>query len=109
MLCRAEFLAPVVGDREGMDSTHVGLTKIRLYVPESALIGRSDSFAEVWILDESNERIRRQRVKLEDERREDYIRVGDGLRPGDRVVANPRPDLRAGERVAFAPNSTSKG
>ena len=109
MLCRAEFLAPVVGDREGMDSTHVGLTKIRLYVPESALMGRIDSFAEVWILDESNERIRRQRVKLEDERREDYIRVGDGLRPGDRVVANPRPDLRAGERVAFTPNSTTKG
>ena len=109
MLCRAEFLASVVGDREGMDSTHVGLTKIRLYVPESALMGRIDSFAEVWILDESNERIRRQRVKLEDERREDYIRVGDGLRPGDRVVANPRPDLRAGERVAFAANPASKG
>ena len=79
MLCRAEFLASVVGDRGEMNSTHAGSAKIRLYVPESALIGRSDSFAEVWILDESNERIRRQRVKLEDERREDYIRVETGF------------------------------
>ena len=31
-------------------------------------MGRTDSFAEVWILDESNERIRRK-VKLEDERK----------------------------------------
>jgi multidrug efflux pump subunit AcrA (membrane-fusion protein) len=78
------------------------VTAVRVYVPESALMEKSNNVAEVWVLDQSNERVERRRVSLDLDERDGYIRAREGLRPGDRVVANPPADLRAGERVIAA-------
>lgn len=99
MLCRAEFLSGVIGEGESGTSATGGLATVRVYVPEAALMERSEFVAEVWVLDQSGERVRKQSVALESENRDDYVRVREGLRPGDRVVADPPADLRAGERV----------
>lgn len=102
MLCRAEFLSAVVGDAGTGASEGKEVTTVRVYVPESALVERSNNVAEVWVLDYSNERVERRSVALDLDQRDDFIRVREGLRPGDRVVANPPADLRAGERVVAA-------
>ena len=102
MLCRAEFLSTAIGDAGAGISEWKEVTAVRVYVPESALMEKSNNVAEVWVLDQSNERVERRRVSLDLDERDGYIRAREGLRPGDRVVANPPADLRAGERVIAA-------
>lgn len=97
MLCRAEFLASTTAERVGLAN---GIARVRLYVPAASLLGASGATAEVWLVDESGERVRRQPVVLGSERREEFVRVQDGLKPGDRVVVNPPGDLEPGTRIA---------
>jgi RND family efflux transporter MFP subunit len=95
MLCRAEFLAPP-GAAGPVRSA--GGSRVAVFVPEAAVLD-SDGSASVWILDASGERALRQSIELTEERREGFVRIRAGLRPGDRVVVNPPEDLEAGERI----------
>ncbi|MGF1451647.1 MAG: efflux RND transporter periplasmic adaptor subunit [Opitutales bacterium] len=97
MLCRAEFLAAGGGDRAA--ERPAAMTRVRLYVPESALLGRSGTSAEVWVIGQDGERVRRKAITLAPESREGYTRVAEGLKPGERVVVNPPAGLESGERV----------
>ena len=98
MLCRAEFLAAAGSSDNRHDRTQQS-GNLRVYVPEVAFIQRNPTSAEVWVLADNGKRIRRQTVQLGTEIREGFIRVLEGLNPGDRVVAKPAPDLEAGMRV----------
>ena len=99
MLCRAEFLAAAgPSDTNRPDRTQPS-GNLRVYVPEIAFIQRNPSSAEVWVLAGSGKHIQRQTVQLGTETREGFVRVLEGLNPGDRVVARPAPDLEAGMRV----------
>ncbi len=95
MLCRAEFLAPYSGSQgKGIQSN----TRAAVYVPRSALIQQSGEVS-VWTLDASGKRITQQAVHVGLEERDGYLPIIDGLKPGDRVVLNPPPDLKEGDRV----------
>lgn len=95
MLCRAEFLPASAQAGEGREP--VG-ERVAVFVPESALLGEGAA-PTVWKLDASGQRAMRQSLELAGERREGYLRVRAGLKPGDRVVVNPPADLQAGERI----------
>ncbi len=105
MLCRAEFLNALASGENPAGMTSASTGGIRVYVPEAALLGRDADLAEVWRLDASGERVQRQSVRLGQERRERFLRVVEGLKPGDRVVLNPPANLEAGARVRPANES----
>jgi HlyD family secretion protein len=95
MLCRAEFLASTSSPQGGTASSSDGLA---LYVPQSALVETAEG-AAVWTLDASGTRATRRLIELGTDVRAGYQRVRRGLRPGERVVVRPPPDLKAGERL----------
>jgi len=103
MLCRAEFLAPVQPSDESSETTGSGggggVTRVDVFVPEAALVDRSDREAVVWTLDVEGRHLRRRSVRLGAEKREGYLAVESGLEPGDRVVVDPSRALAEGQRV----------
>lgn len=102
MLCRAEFLdalTTTAGEPTKPSPTSNQTNGVRVYVPESALVDRTDTSAAVWRLDDSSEFVQRQSVRLGRERRGHFVRVLEGLRPGDRVVVEPPSDLENQTRV----------
>jgi multidrug efflux pump subunit AcrA (membrane-fusion protein) len=121
MLCRAEFLAiarnlsPAAAGIRRATSTSLAAAegRVRVFVPNAALDTDSTSAdsveATVWRVDSSGLRIERQPITLGRERREDHRLVLDGLKPGDRVVLVPPPDLENGDRFRPAnPKSSSE-
>ena len=99
MLCRAEFLAPPA---QAGGTTLLGQpSAVRLYLPIAALLSNTGPEpAVVWKLDATRLRVVRQEVVTSGQARDGYLRVVEGLKPGDRVVLSPAPDIEAGERVA---------
>ncbi|MBD5777990.1 efflux RND transporter periplasmic adaptor subunit [Pelagicoccus sp. NFK12] len=102
MLCRAEFLATTAASNNPSLSSAQGPTRVRIFVPESALADQTGSQAHVWVVDASGKRIEKRRLELGGERRENYRLVITGLRAGDRVVTQPAADLQEGERIRQA-------
>lgn len=107
-LCRAEFLTggESSGSRADLNLER-GPGGLLLFVPEAALAGSTgpDRESTVWRLDPSGERLEKQRVRLGRESREGYVAILKGLLPGDRVVMNPGPGLKPGDRVREIPKS----
>ncbi|CAN5342785.1 HlyD family efflux transporter periplasmic adaptor subunit [soil metagenome] len=105
MLCRAEFLAPstttgsTTTGTAGSTATQSGAGRVKVFVPESALVDPSGGDAHVWALDGSGDRLVRLPITLGSERHGDHRLVVDGLRPGDRVVVDPPADLEPGQRA----------
>jgi len=104
MLCRAEFLKlqTTSGTSESAAATTTtasGGDRVQIYVPVDALADDGEQLENtVWKVDPSGSRVVPQRITLGREVREDHRLVLDGLKPGDRVVLNPPPNLEAGER-----------
>lgn len=99
MLCRAEFLAPRVAVETPGGAVVAVSGGLRIYVPERALTQVGGSRATVWKVDVTGTRLEAVEITLGEERREDHRLALEGLRPGDRVVLDPPPDLEAGERI----------
>lgn len=105
MLCRAEFLASTTTLANESKHSNVNTpARLRLYVPEAALVAGASTYAELWVLDSSSERIQRRSITLGQELRDGYIRVMEGLKPGDRIVVDPPADLESGMRVTAKPS-----
>ncbi len=103
MLCRAEFLAATAStdassEIKGGTSPATAGGRVVVFVPETALVNRKGSEAEAWTVDSEN-RLEQRSLKLGSEKRDGYLRVREGLLPGDRVVVDPSPDLAEGDRV----------
>lgn len=96
MLCRAEFLAVEQDGASGSAATPGG--RAAIFAPGSALSGDGRE-RRVWALDAGGKRLERRSVVVEPESRDGYLRVIEGLRPGEFVVSDPPNDLEAGERV----------
>lgn len=99
MLCRAEFLAPARQGAVAQGALGSATERVRLFVPEGALLDREGTRAGVWVLDEERRRVERREVTLGQQARAGFLRVREGLSPGDRVVVNPPEDLKSGMRV----------
>lgn len=75
---------------------------LRVYAPEAVLLNRDGDRAQVWIIEQG--RLGRSRVAAIREvtlgsRDGDFIQIRHGLQAGDRLIAKPPPDLKAGSRV----------
>ena len=106
MLCRAEFLeSGDSGDADVLREPRASssIDRISVYAPIAAFSG-GQSEGEVWKVDASGDHVVLQPITLGGETREDFRRVLDGLKPGDRVVLNPPADLKTGDR--FRPLTT---
>lgn len=95
MLCRAEFLSTGGSGLGGGDPSG---SRVAIYLPEAALV-ESGGESFVWLQDGSGERVIRRKLNQLGERRDGFVHVLDGLKPGDRVVMNPSADFAEGERI----------
>ena len=76
---------------------------MRLLVPESVLLSRKDNTARAWIVEHESNRAEliavMRDLKLAGKSWEGYVDVVEGVRPGDRLIADPPSNLRSGMRV----------
>lgn len=86
MLCRVEFL--------GVASTGTTSTQgVATWIPEPAAKDGS-----AWVCDPESKRVSKRSIKPTNEKREGYVRISEGLRPGEWVVLSPA-NLNDGQRV----------
>ncbi len=95
MLCRVEFLG-AVSDSNNSSASESG--DLALWIPAKSL-----SENAVWIFDADNSRISKRMVKPSTEIRDNYVRIQEGLRPGEQVVLSPA-NFHEGQRIK--PNFT---
>jgi len=93
MLCRVEFMET----RNPSSPARTALT-LATWIPQNSLT--TDA---VWVCDPESKRVGKRSVTASGETRDGYVRISDGLRPGEWIVLSPR-DLRDGQRVR--PNLT---
>lgn len=90
MLCRVEFLG---SETETSHSPANEPGDLALWIPAGAL-----SENAVWIFDADSSRISKRMVKPSTEIRDNYVRIQEGLRPGEQVVLSPA-NLHEGQRI----------
>jgi HlyD family secretion protein len=76
MLCRVEFVA--------MTTSPTATGSIATWIPESAA---NDKIA--WVCDPESKRVSKREIKRTTEIRDGYLRIAEGLRPGEWVVLAP--------------------
>lgn len=86
MLCRVEFMSSA---RAGSTSPQ----SVSTWIPQAAA---SDTSA--WVCDPESNRVSKRDIQKSPETREGFIRVSQGLRPGEWVVLSPA-NLNDGQRV----------
>lgn len=86
MLCRVEFFGNATGSGPAAAS-------LALWIPQSALADGA-----VWVCDPESKRVSKRSVSSTTEQRDGFIRISEGLRPGEQVVLSPK-SLRDGQRV----------
>jgi len=91
MLARVKFLSAATSE--------VAPTTQRLYAPER-WIDRREGKAAAWVADISRGVAVRRSITLGDGRVRDWIEVLDGLRAGDRLIAEDPATLKDGLRIA---------
>ena len=89
MLCRVEFLEGHHSQQEGATSRGA----LSTWAPESAI--NDDS---VWVVDPQSKRLEQRSIKTTGESRDGYLKVAEGLKPGEWVVLSPQ-GLSEGQRV----------
>ncbi len=90
MLCRVEFLAIA---QTTSSSSSLATGSITTWIPESAA---GDGGA--WVCDPESKRVSKRTIRKSAETRDGFVRVNEGLRPGEWVVLSPQ-DLNDGKRV----------
>jgi len=90
MLCRVEFLENTT--TAGTNSSR-SVGSLSTWIPEASF---ADGFA--WVCDSESKRVTKRAVTSASEKRDGFIRISEGLRPGEWVVLSPK-NLRDGKRV----------
>jgi multidrug efflux pump subunit AcrA (membrane-fusion protein) len=95
-----------VGARDSAAAGGTGTAQtdgLRLLVPENILIDRAGEKAKAWVVDQSGSSVLAvlREVSLAGGGVDDEgnVEVVAGLKPGDRLIADPPPKLRAGARI----------
>lgn len=95
MLCRVEFFGGGGGETSASPSGLKTATSLSLWIPSSAYQDGS-----VWVYDPDTKRLTRRAVQTGNNKRDDYLQVTEGLRPGEQVVITPG-NWREGQRAHF--------
>lgn len=99
---KPEMLAKArIRTNAGAESAPASPAGNELEVPRSGVTDINGSEGAAWVLDRATSTAVRRRVKL-GSTQGDRVRVLEGLRPGDRVILNPAPNLHEGVRVVAA-------
>lgn len=108
ILCRAKFLSTSVGAIEGaapaagsQADVAASTSNLGVKVPQRAVFNQSGKVAAAWAVDSTGRRIELRRIRLGEGSEDGYLDVLDGLRPGDRVVLDPAPDLKNNMRIEY--------
>ncbi len=88
MLCRVEFFGTAAGSASGSSTA-----SLALWIPQAALADGA-----VWVCDPESHRVTKRSVSVTTQQRDGFIRISEGLRPGEQVVLSPK-SLRDGQRV----------
>lgn len=91
MLCRVEFLGGSGGSIASVGAQ--GNSPLALWIPESAYRDGG-----VWVYDPDRKRLVWRVVETNEQKRENYLNVSAGLRPGEQVVTTSG-NWREGQRV----------
>lgn len=90
MLCRVEFLETM--KPSGSTSTPTA-DSLATWIPEAALMEN-----QVWVCNSESKRVSKRTVTPTSEKQDGYLRISEGLRPGEWVVLSPN-QLQEGKRV----------
>jgi len=107
MLCRAKFLDARPGSERqppaepGIENRPASTGGLSLLVPENALLNRSGEEPGVFAVGPDGKRAVFRPISTGSLRREGFVEVNDGLRPGDRVLLNPSSSVQDGDRIQF--------
>ncbi len=95
MLARARFFAAA---RESKPDGGGSIEQV--FAPERAIDGAGDA-AHAWVVDQQRNRAARRAVRVGRGALDGWVRVTDGLRPGDLVIVDRPTDLADGDRVRY--------
>lgn len=101
MLARVRVLASTL--------TTQPVESVVVFAPESALQRGSDGAATAWVASAAGSHVERRAVRTGHARSEGWIEVAEGLRVGDRLVANAPSDLSDGQRVRISGEDAGGG
>ena len=93
MLCRVEFLEMRGSGTEGPAAGAGSAGALALWVHARALLDGA-----AWVYDPESKRVSKREVQTTGGERDGYVRVTNGLRPGEQTVLSPT-GLREGQRV----------
>lgn len=97
MLARARFLAM---PKPSAESDESGTTMQQLFVPQKAVFER-DGQSYLWVADQVARVARRVSVTPGRVTFEDWVKIDEGVRPGDRVIVDAPADLNDGRRIVL--------
>lgn len=97
MLARVRFLAATIAPS--------GAAREALFVPLALLRERNGDQAQLWLADQARNVAEYRRVQVGGARIGDWVEIADGLRSGDRLIADDASGLRSGERVRITGES----
>jgi len=97
MLCRAKFFD--IGTSYTKEKH-----QMKIFVPQfvrSSNLGDDDV---LWVLSVDGNHAEKRKVSFGTEVREAYIEISSGLRAGDKIIPNPPPQIKEGDRVKIIKN-----
>ena len=97
MLCRAKFFD--TGTSSTKEKQHV-----KIFIPQFIRSSNLSEDAVLWVLSVDGNHAEQRKVSFGTEVREAYIEISSGLRAGDKIILNPPPQIKEGDRVKIIKN-----
>jgi RND family efflux transporter MFP subunit len=101
MLARARFLSNAEQPAARADAQ-------RVFIPQ-ALLGQGAGHQHVWLADQARNVAAMRVVTPGTGRSDGWVEIVEGLTPGDRLIANPPPTLRDGQRIRILGEEQTAG
>lgn len=98
MLCRAEFFGNRSSSSNGLSSNDSG-GALMVFIPKQAIQNHNGQSATVWALTQDESHAESRSVTIGSATDKDWQQISEGIRPGDRVIIDPPPNLKSGDRV----------
>lgn len=92
MLCRAKFFG-------SNSENHSENQEVKVFVSEIVPMSSQNAEVELFVISKNGNQAEQRRVKFGNLIKEGFIEVLEGLLPGDKIIINPAPKLRAGDRI----------